>query len=438
MQQDETKGKHLKYDDRCYIEDGLLSRMTFKEIATALGKDASTISKEVRKHRIIQYGKANRTGSDCDKAPECRKQHMCHKTGCDFYCATCKTGRCEKRCSDYAQTSCEKIDKPPYVCNACERKQICRFNKYYYRARHADNSYYSLLKECRRGIDLSPEDLDTLNKLVTPLIKNGQPVAHIYANHGEDIPCSRRTLYDYIDQGLLSAKNIDLPRKVRYKPRKKRREPPRMEPNYSRGRTYLDFNRYIENNPGISVVEMDTVEGIKGGKVLLTMFFRNSSLMLCFLLENLKQETFLDVFDWLYEELGEEIFQNTFPVILTDRGTEFQCPSAIEFDQGQSRRTKLFYCDPQCSWQKGALEKNHEFIRYVVPKGKPFDFYTQEDITLMANHINSLARDSLGGNTPLDLAKLLQNGKLMRRLKLKRIPPDEVYLKPGLLKKQNT
>jgi IS30 family transposase len=278
--------------------------------------------------------------------------------------------------------------------------------------------------------------LDELNKFVAPLIKKGQSIAHIYANHEEDMPCSRRTLYDYIDQGLLSAKNIDLPRKVRYKPRKKRREPPRAEPNYSRGRTYLDFNKYIENNPGVSVVEMDTVEGVKGGKSLLTMFFRNSSLMLCFLLENLKQETILEVFDRLYEELGEEVFQKTFLVILTDRGTEFQCPSTIEFDQARTRRTRLFYCDPQCSWQKGALEKNHEFIRYVVPKGKPFDFYTQEDITLMANHINSYSRDSLSGSAPFDLARLLQNGKLLRKLGLKRIPPDEVYLKPGLLKKQ--
>jgi len=299
-------------------------------------------------------------------------------------------------------------------------------------------TYCNTLSESRRGIDLSPEELDKLNKLVTPLIKNGQPIAHIYASHGAEIPCSRRTLYDYIDQGFLSAMNIDLPRKVRYKPRKKRREPLRMEPNYSRGRTYLDFNKYIEKNPGISIVEMDTVEGIKGGKSLLTMFFRNSSLMLCFLLTDLRQETILDVLEWLYEELGEEIFRKTFPVILTDRGTEFQCPSAIEFDGDRSRRTRLYYCDPQCAWQKGALEKNHGFIRYVVPKGKPFDFYTQEDITLMTNHINSLARDSLGGNTPFDLAELLQNGKLFRKLKLKRIKPDDVYLKPGLLKKKKS
>ncbi len=432
-----TKNKHLTYDERRYIEDALASRMNFREIATSLGKDPSTISKEIRKHRTKRTG-GMRNGTDCAHSAECRKQHICYRPNCDYYCATCSRYRCDRRCGDYKQTACGKLEKPPYVCNGCERKQYCRFNKYYYRAKYADDSYAAVLSESRKGINLSPDELDELDKLVTPLIRKGQPLAHIYAYHADEIPCSRRTLYEYINLRILGARNIHLPRKVRYKPRKKRHTAPTTEPNYRKGRTYEQFQHYLESNPGIGVIEMDTVHGIKCGKVLLTMFFRNSNFMLCFLLPSSTQEAVLSVFEWLYDELGHEIFKSTFPVILTDNGSEFQCPNAIERDCDSRRRTILFYCNPNTSWQKGALEKNHEFIRYVVPKGKPFDNYTHEDITLLSNHINSLARDSLNGRAPFELATLLLNNKLMRKLQLKQIPYDEVFLKPELLKRNKT
>ena len=179
---------------------------------------------------------------------------------------------------------------------------------------------------------------------------------------------------------------------------------------------------------------MDTVEGTKGGKVLLTMMFRNCSLMLAFLLESKTQENVQRVFNELTELLGIEVFNTLFPVILTDNGIEFQNPSLLECTESGETRTKIYYCNPNSSWQKGMIEKNHEYIRFVVPKGKTFDIYTQEDITLMVNHINSEARDSLNGCTPFKLSQLLLNNRLHSGLSLKAIAPDEVMLRPELLK----
>ena len=185
----------------------------------------------------------------------------------------------------------------------------------------------------------------------------------------------------------------------------------------------------MEAHPEVGVVEMDTVEGTRSGPVLLTMLFRNCNFMMIFLLEHSTPECVCQVFNSLEEKL------HAFPVILTDNGSEFKNPVLLEKNLAGSPRTKLFYCDPMSSWQKGRLEKNHEFIRYIIPKGRSFDSLTHGDVTAMMNHVNSTARASLNGRTPFELASLLLPKSLLRFLGAKRIPHDDVLLKPKLLKR---
>jgi len=306
--------------------------------------------------------------------------------------------------------------------------------KYRYRAKVAHANYADGLKTSREGISLSSKELSELDKLISPLILKGQSITHIYAHHKHEIKCSKRTLYAYFEQNLFKARNIDLPRKVKYKPRKKRAESSKRGSKHRIDRTYEDFNRFIENHPEKHVVEMDTVEGKKGGKVFLTMFFRNSSLMLIFLLEACTQDAVKQVFEQLYKDLGAEVFQKTFSVILTDNGSEFKASEVLERDEEGNRRTHVFYCDPQASHQKGRIEKNHEYIRYVLPKGQSFDSLTGEKVTLLMNHINSTARASLNENTPFKLAQMLVDETLLKSCSTQLIPPDDVHLKPALLK----
>ena len=267
------------------------------------------------------------------------------------------------------------------------------------------------------------------------MVFNGQSLNHIFANHSEEICVSRRTLYNYIDKCVFDARNIDLPRKVRYKKRRKKRAKAASY-KYRQGRTYEDFKKFIKQNSDLNVVEMDTVKGRREkGKCLLKMIFTKYDLMLIFLLDSATQECVQQVFDCLCDELGLEIFERLFPVILTDNGGEFKSPEALEFTSYGSQRTRIFYCDPMASWQKPRIERSHEFIRQVIPKGVSMDGFTQQDITLMTNHINSLARDSLNGLCPYDAAKKLLGRKLPKLLCLKKIDPDEVTLRPGLLKR---
>ena len=157
--------------------------------------------------------------------------------------------------------------------------------------------------------------------------------------------------------------------------------------------------------------------------------------MIGILLERKTIDAVAEALNNISEAIGIKRFQKLFGVILTDRGTEFSNPYAIESDPNGEIKTRVFYCDPYSSWQKGMIEKNHEFIRYIIPSGKSFDNLSQQDITLMMNHINNYPRANLNGATPYALAKLLIDEKLPEVLHFHKIRPDAVVMKPMLLHK---
>ena len=437
--------KHLSTSQRIHIEKGLNDGLSFAAIARKLNKHPSTIAKEVKKYRTFQpREKDPKKPARCALFKECTMRFLCDEKDCVKMCKNCYNtkllvSKCSYLCPEYREPCCDSISKSPYVCNHCARQRTCNKNKAYYIAQNADKSSQELLVSCRQGINQDAADIALLDDLISPLLAQGQSLAHIYAFHGHEIPCSRKTLYNYIDQGVFTAKNIDLRRKVRYKC-KSRKTGTRVSlaaKEFRIGRTYEDFQKFIQENPDVPIVELDTVEGGRNNstQVFLTIFFRNCSLMLIFVLQEKSQDQVIKVFDYLTEKLGIKVFLELFPVILTDNGVEFQFPARLECDKNGEIRTRIFYCNPNSSWQKGRIERNHEYIRYVIPKGQSLDNYKQKDACILMNHINSEARDSLNGCTPFRLSKLLLNNRLHRLLCLQEIPADQVKLKSSLLKK---
>ncbi|ROR27375.1 IS30 family transposase [Mobilisporobacter senegalensis] len=444
----EHNQKHLTLSNRTYIEQELVQDSSFKSIGNVLHKDPTTISKEVRRYRKQVRGKS--VSGNCNS---CKYWDNCQVRGDDFEVSSCPRSsychnlckRCWREhtqhyCRTYIPFNCDKPSHFPYICNACTYEADCRINHYIYQASFAQKQYEKNLVKCREGINLTPEELDSLNELISPLVLKGQPLSHIFAVHSDEIPVCRRTLYNYFDQNVFKARNIDLPRRVRYKRRKKRSEPRKknIQQIYRNKRTYTDFERFIEAHPDIDVVEMDTVKGGRAaGKCLLTLLFRSCNFMLVILLPNCTQKSVVNAINTLSDTFGIRIFKKYFPVILTDNGSEFKNPWDIEKTESGTHRTYVFYCDPYVSNQKGRLEKNHEYIRYVIPKGRSMYKYTQDDISLMTSHINSTARDSLNGATPFNLAELLLDKKIPLLAGLKKVSPDEVMLKPALIETSN-
>jgi IS30 family transposase len=432
--------KHLSFEEREIIADSLAGGMSFKEIASLLSRHPSTIAREVAKHKVSVKKRMSFSGNlnqACERFNGCSVKHLCKYCKQSKFCKNCIQRACTKICGKYVEQTCPVVSAPPYVCNACNRKASCRFEKSYYRAAQAHREYLASLKESRQGINIEPWELGELDDLVSPLILRGHSIAHIYASHAHEIPCSKRTLYEYIDQGLLSVINLDLKRKVRYK---KRRKSPNTPCNYRyrQGRTYEDFVMHTGTHPEANIAEMDTVEGKKGeDRALLTIYLRHFRFMLVFLLENQDMENVLRNIHWLERVLGLDLFREVFPVMLTDNGAEFKDPVALEepFDPVDGfGRTSVFYCDPGKAYQKGGIEKNHELIRYVLPKGSSFESLTSADVALLADHINSYTRNERAPFTPFDLVEKAYPD-FIRKLGLKRIPPDEILLSPELLKK---
>ena len=429
--------KHMTLENRITIETGLNAGKSLKAIAQEINNDPSTISKEIKKHRTKQphnsYG---------EKLARCAIMASCHRTNiCNSAAAYChreckRCNRCFSHCPDYIPFDyhCSKLDKAPFVCNACPKKSGCRLDKAYYRSQTAHKQYRSVLVESRTGINISEEGLAILDGIVSPLIRQGQSPYAILNSHPEITQCEK-TLYNYIDQGALSVGNLDLPKKVVYKVRSVHQSEI-CDSGIFEGRTYKDYQEYICLYPDTRVVEMDTVVGCEGShKVLLTWHFNPAGFMVAYLLDSKESCHVEAVFDAVNHAIGTYLFSYVFQVILTDRGGEFQHPDKLECGIDNIIRTSIYYCDPMCSWQKPHCEKNHEYIRKICPKGSSFDDYTQEDIRLMMSHINSSPRESLGGLTPIKLAQMTLPVELMDYFGLSTIKPDNVVLTPELLKK---
>ena len=392
-------GKHLNLSQRIVIESNLNDNTSLRKIGNMVGKPHTTISREILTRRVLVKG-----------------NHF-----------------------NNFNTKCDKTDKAPFVCNGCPNKNKCRKNKYFYYAKDANDNYRSTLVESRQGIDFENNEFRKMDKIIKEEVDKGHSFYMIVLDHPE-FDITERTLYYYQEKGYLSCKNIDLPRKVRYRKRKRivsKNKSERKENECRINRTYQDFIGYKEVNKVTYYTEMDTVEGIKGHSALLTLNFVPLNFMVAY---KLKTQTISEVTDKINELkklLGYELFHKIFPVILTDNGKEFKRPDLIEDNGPDVVKTKVFYCDSRRSDQKGSIEVTHEYIRRFIKQGTDLDKYSDEDILLMMNHINNTKREKLNGNTPFNLMKEKIGEENIKKLGYYFIPAKDIILKPSLFNKDN-
>ena len=434
----ENKWKHLTEDDRARIAKLLSEGLRFSHIGKIIGKDPTTVAKEVKARR---YKKESHyiPKHSCIKAANCNRKNICPERlgNCKIPCRKCIfcTLRC-KAFKPFVIDSCYE-NKAPYVCNGCERYRYahCRRHIYIYRPENAQKKYRYTLVESRLGADRSEDEMAMIAEIAGPLVDKGQPLFHIYTHHAHELPISVRTFYRYVDAGYIGLKNIDLRRVVRYKRRKHKKVRVRSMPELKIGHTYDKFLEFVAANPSVPISEMDIVEGKRSDKQkLLTLMRRDLRLMLITLLPRKTKECAVAAIDAIEEALTTELFEKIFPVILTDNDSAFANPKEFEVNSDGVVRTKLFYCEPNRSDQKGAIEKNHEFIRYIIKRGRTFETLTEEKVSLMMNHINSTARPDLDGECPMVLALREFGGETLAEIGMKLIPADEVCLTAQLIR----
>ena len=383
-----TKHKHLTLSDRNDIQLGLERGETFKAIGQLILKDPTTVSKEVKRNKQIRDSTSN-------------------------------------------NLPCPLLDKAPFVCNGCpKRRQNCGFKKIFYLAKQAQKQYEQTLVEAREGTPLNSQTFWDIDKVISDRVKKGQHIYHILKTHNLDVSSS--TVYRHIRKGYLSIAPIDLARAVKFKERRKSNLPS-IPKEAKKGRSYEDFQNYLSLNQLDYWLEMDTVMGRMGGKVLLTFNLSFCNFIFARLLDN---KTALEVTKHLYDikntlHQADKDFCQLFPVILTDNGGEFARVDDIEMDvRGES---KLFFCDPNRSDQKGRIEKNHTLIRDILPKGTSFDNLTQEDINLVCSHVNSVKRAALNGKSAYELFTFTYGEEISKLLGISKIPAEDVCQSSKLL-----
>ena len=428
------KNKHLTDEERLLIESWLKSGASLNSIAEELGKSRSTVSREIRA-RTVESDKSavGRVPNRCLMRKDCLIRQLCYdKPDCIRRCSSCNL--CNSLCDEFIEEHCYRLYDPPYCCNGCADERNCTLRKRYYLHRKAHDAYREMLVESRTGANITEDELIALDNFVSPLLRQGQSPHHIVANNPDQFNVSEKSIYRYVSGNLLTAKNIDLPRVVRIKPRKSKPVQHKIDAKCRIGRTYPEFLRFVDEKDPF-VVEMDSVIGRIGGRTLLTLMFKSCDFMIALIRDRNNSQSVIDCFDWMFKEFGAKPFMAMFPVVLGDNGSEFSNPKALEFDSQGNRRTNVFYCDPQASFQKPKVELNHEFIRRILPKGSSFDHLVQEDINLMMSHINSYSREKLNDRAPFDIFAAIHGGGVIEKLGYRRIPANEIVLKPSLLKR---
>ena len=427
-----TKNKHLTQSERIDIENCLDRNLKLKEIAAYIHCDERTVSKEIFRNReLIETKESNK----CSLKTICHKHLLCGNNSCINDCRKCKVHNCNLICSCFKkEPNCKRVTRFPFVCNACPKRNTCKLCKYLYIAKEAHEKYEINLVSSRKHIHYSDEEIKTIDEVVSPLIKSGYSPEVILIDYKDKLPeISIATLYKLINEKCLTIRNIDLKRKLRRSYFiSKNKEKKKADPKIKEGRYYEDFLEYIGSNPTLNVWELDTVEGRKGGKALMTLLERKSNFMLIFLIESICQEEIIRVFNFIKKSLKSEIYEETFPIILTDNGKEFLDPISIEFDLEENVKVSyLFYCTARHSEQKGKIEKNHEHIREILPKGTDFDFLTDDAVNMVSNNVNNYTRPQFKCS-PLTIITTYTNKKV---LKLNNLSPlKKVLLKPELLK----
>ena len=390
----EKKNKHMTFDDRIEIQECLNKGMTFKAIAGRIGKDPTTVSKEVKLH------------------------------GKTYTNSFTKTDEC-----------CPKLLKAPFVCNGCEKRNhsSCPYARRCYRAKEAQKEYETVLVESREGIPLSKEEFYQTESIISSAVLAGQNIYH--AIKANDLSVSKTTVYRHIACGYYTISKINLPRAAKFKPRKEEKGE-YVPKGVKIGRSFEDFMLFLEENPSTNYVEMDTVIGRVGGKLIMTFQFVNVDFMFGILLDNKTAAEAAGKIRKLKDKLGNAgvRFSDVFPVLLTDNGGEFSDVFAFENNSEGFRETKLFFCDPNSPYQKPHVENNHTLFRGIAPSGTSFDDWTQEKVNLIFSHVNAVKRKQFNGKSAYDMFSFTYSSDLADLLGIRFIPPKDVIQTPKLLK----
>ena len=371
------KGEHLNFDQRKIINSCLSQNKKLCEIATLLDMDPTSISKEIKRNRILT-----------------------------------KEGIEKKK-------YCKKTLRYPYCCNGCNLKySTCPFNQFKYDSKTAqDKANYRLINS-RKGLNITKEDFLRVDAILKNGNDNKQSIYHIVKSN-ENMP-SIPTIYRWIRNGYTSLKWLDLPYAKTYKVRKKDNKKYDCHNNSidRSNHTFLDYLAFRRNYPGKFSIQMGFLGSIKSdSKDILTLTIPEIHFVYLRIFYKPKQITIKELYDWFEDILGIECFKKIFPCILTDREPVFQNYLQLEFsDITGEKRTNVFYCDSFKSVQKGNVENMNKQLRKFIPKRHTIDHLKESDIKQINKILLERKVESLNGYSPIEAFEKVYGKNIIEKL----------------------
>lgn len=412
--------KHSLYADFLLLYKCIYYHYPIKKTCQLIHKDRSTIFRILHKYVNVIKGSAFKSDG--------KHRHCLYLKDCIR-----KEGfvSCSNDCPNFKQYQCSKILSWPYVCNGCEEKERCRKEKHIFDPEYALGIIRNNESECKRVPKIEKNKLDKFDAFISPLIKSGISIEAIYTQYSGEFPASIRTVRNWINEGYLSAKRSDLintlsrpyiSKAYKYQPATTR------NPLMKASRTYEDFLKFKDEHPGFNIVQLDTVHGKKGDKkCVLTIYDVASRIQLGILIENFTANEVKDKISNIRSLIGDESYSKMFRIMLADNGPEFDEIYNLEIDDETGEKwINVFFTRPYRSGDKGACERNHEFFRYILIKGKTMNDLTQEDLNLYFSMINSYPRKSLKGKCPIDVLDEIYGKDFHIKLNLKKLSLKEI------------
>lgn len=398
----------LTLHERKSIERMLERGDSCRRIAGELGRSPSTVAREVARRRIVtaprsMYG---------EPAPE---------------------GLGE---------ACPRLGSWPRCCNGCKRRRAYGCDRkphVFYDAARAQRAADAELSESRRGIDEDEASVAMKLSVIRSDLARGLSPEQISKLRSDELGLSRSTIYRWVDAGYGEMTNMELRKKVGYKRRS--RTQPRRRTSHDGRRSHDSFLALGE--ACAAAWEMDTVVGSKEDSArLLTLLHRPSRFQLALRVPDGTCASVVAALGEVSVALGgDEATRAVFGLVLTDNGSEFADEAALAGALGErAGETRLFYCDPRQSQQKGACEKNHVEIRKLLPKGRGmrFDRLTAEDCALVMSQVNSEPRASLAWMAPIDVLRAAFGAladRLLAAFGVERLGTDGLDLTPGCVER---
>ena len=378
--------QQLEIDDRMIIQACLHDHQSLLEISRRIGVSKSTIFRELKRNAKIKKG----------------------------HPIPCRTLRAY------------------IVCNVCNKRAFCTRQKLYYDFNHAQSLTHNRLHINRSFVKLAADELTYVDTVVTTGVKLGQSLHHIYIGDARlKKICCERTIRRLVYRGNLSIRPHELRRYVRYK-REYQTTPATLHLRDIRaliGRTHKDYLRYVKQHKRLNIVQYDSLIGqARDEQALLTITFPAYNFQFGILVKKGVSTSTNQVLSSLFHRLGPDLVKRVFPVNLCDNGIEFASFHKLEADEHGELIVKTFYTNPYRATDKAPAERNHELVRYCLPKRHSLDGLTQDVVDDMFSHINSYVRASKGDKTPYDLVKARFGKPFLDLINIVRIPNKKVKL----------